>query len=139
MNVTFGDPTPVKKAAVRDVYVLELKYMHGDADAYTSEKHSFKHSMDRAEKMATAVKVAFVLADGLVDVWDLSRDKAIKEIAALLPEEDPEEVSTWYENFWVSDCTNEGSGAMIDGIKLKYFDKAGAENTVEIRVDGKEL
>ena len=133
IELVLGDA--ITKPAKRDVWVLNIKYMHGDADAYTHAAHSYK---SEAELLPDLEVLNAMRSDMYCDAAHRSRSKGIAYLATQLPHRTAEDIDSVCDGFHEGDCTNDHqTPALIDDLKVSYFNKDGVEFAVKIFVDGK--
>jgi hypothetical protein len=136
-KLKIGSPI-VSNAKPKKVFELTVKYMHGDADAYTRESWQFKDLDSVAEGFdSTHFTLGNVLA--FLDAYNaapwnsrcgVSNSLSLAELLQI-NEEILEELGEC--DFFPGDCTNDyQSLAMIDGFELYYWNESGLKCKVEV-------
>ena len=97
--------TPVK-SKYKNKYVIEVEFMHGDADAYTTESFVCKNEADFIRIISN-------------DVSSLNRHKE--------DEYDEQMTKLFGEDFCPCDCTCEDYRASIQEMNGFYYDVAGTK------------
>ncbi len=120
MELHIGKPVKAK-ATPRGQYVLVVEHMHGDADAYTKTKHSFK--ADQVPALLAYLAFLDRLESGVSDVDE--------EFEKVWP---PFVGKGLGEDMLEGDCTTDHSSSAFPELKkLTWFDDDGVEHEVKIK------
>lgn len=123
---------------IRDMFVLTVEYMHGDADGDTTVEHDYGN--DEIENLKQDVLGLITMIKSGAEFYDAESTIApIFEAQGLSPEDAFEAAETWADRFYEGDITSEGSPAAISGFTLAYFDGAGEKYDMEIQFNGKTV
>jgi hypothetical protein len=120
VTITIGEA--LSTAAPHDMYALKIKYMHGDADAYTEE--TFKFPSNRVE----VLKKALILIEA-ASSYDFDVTNGRKWLRNFLVEQtglSVEDVDAFFDDFVQGDVTSDHKYvAAFDGWTLTYYDSNG--------------
>lgn len=113
MEIIIKKPVPTLKST----YVLIIKYMHGDGDAYTENEFEFKDVKE-------LVKITEVILEAQKT---LNPEKYFDVLKKRNLDEDE-----WCEYF-TDDATCQGYNAFIQHVYVIYFDENGIKHETEIK------
>lgn len=118
----------------KNVYELVVDYMHGDADATTTQTHIYKKADEKRLKIDLIGLQAYPEErdDDAVEVVTDALEVAGIENA----EEEAERISG---NFYEGDSTCEGERCPIEGLELFFYDEHGQKFKVRAKIDGDEF
>lgn len=136
IELVLGDV--LRKPIERDMWQIVVDYMHGDADADTTETFKYREEADAIE----AIRFLSVMSNE--DFYDDTRDMGHKAhsayLAEKLPDMDLAVAERLYDCFRIGDCTCDGQyDAACTGFTVTYFNKDGTEIEVNAYGDGKLL
>lgn len=129
VTITIGKALTV--TTPRDVYELEVEYMHGDADAYTKE--TFKFPSNRIEDL----KKSIILIEA-ASCYEFDVTNGRKWLRNFLVEQtglSVADVDAFFDDFAQGDVTTDHEYvAAFDGWSLKYYDANGVGYNVDVAV-----
>lgn len=128
---------PARKE-IRDVFVLTVEYMHGDADGETFEDHTYGNDDIEDLKQDILGLITMIKSGAEFDEAE-STIAPIFEAQGLSQEEAFQAAESWADNFYEGDITSEGIPACVRGYTLSYFDDAGEQYDIEIQFNGKTV
>lgn len=119
MQITISD-TPIEpEDKPKNVYRLELRFMHGDGDYYDNQIEAFEDTAELTEFLNFLISI---------DTDERSWDNIKSSWVANVPNPDNEDY--WDENvynFWPSDMTCDFYPAQLDYWNLSWFNEDGIE------------
>lgn len=126
MKLVIDQPVPVKRAP-KNVYMLKIEYMHGDADAYTDEEYEFKST----DEDIVLLKKAYIFAREMVKRQQNGYFTQRREVSAFVQEQD-EDLRPIAEDLVKNDCTDQSydNMAALQHAHITYFDANGIEYQV---------
>lgn len=115
----------------RDMYVLEIKYMHGDADVYTTEKYTFKPTqIELLQKTLVLIEEA--------STYDFEVTNGRKWLRNFLVERSGlsvEDVDVFFDNYVQGDATCDHEYvANFEEWLLTYYDHDGVGYDVDATI-----
>lgn len=117
-----------------DKFKLNVRFMHGDADAYTDESKVF--AFDRKSHLENFCVVLTVIIGYCENNGRPPRRAKLSELCETLAASfSVEETEDLLDSVWdmiPADITNEGSCAMIDEFTVTYFNNDGVEFKVDV-------
>ena len=137
ITVTINDPIVV--ADRREHFKVEVKYMHGDADAYSTETFFVPYSnMVKLEVLLRSLE--FMSSPEYPDSWDSSAQRAAAAAFASSRTEHIDAYSSTLENLRVHDTTDGGFDhyAELQSFKVTYFDSQNIERAVQYMLEGEQ-
>jgi hypothetical protein len=99
------------------VYKVVLTYMHGDGDATTHEEFFYKNLDEFKEVLIV-----------LIDLKEVNNSEKYGEIL----EKKGLEWDSWC-HFFIGDATSPDYTALIEDVKVTYYDEIGNEYTTDIK------
>lgn len=118
----------LNKVNKTNCYYLVVHYMHGDADAYSTEEFVFRNTN------LTELEMYITYLQKVINLDDEQQDKIFAEVFYNEEISIDFEFEEDYEELRVGDCTcDRMRRACITNFILTYFDKEGKEFTVEIK------
>jgi len=137
ITVTIQDPIVV--ADRREHFKVEVKYMHGDADAYSTET-SFVPYSDMVKLEVLLRSLEFMSSPEYPDSWDPSAQRAAAAGFVLSHEDHIDLYSRTLENLRIHDTTDGGFDhyAELQSFKVTYFDSQNVERAVQYTLEGEE-
>jgi len=136
IEIKIGKPTSVPTYI--DTFEIFVKYMHGDADAYSS--HSHFYSPENKEDMEMdLLALHFMSNSPYTDIYD-----ARKERAAIMEffenhGKTKEEALSFIDRFFESDSTCDGVNAAVEGVNVYYWNDDSVKHDVEVKIDERPL
>ena len=131
--------TITNRTDFKNSYRLEVRFMHGDADAYTDTVVKFSDyepEEDEPTEGRTARDIVPTLnvLEGMMDIDRYGGLLTHKDVKALC-EKHGADFDFIGDNFMTGDVCYEGNYARIDDYELTHFDYKGIERDVEILTD----
>lgn len=134
MNVELliaATPEPVNK----NVFELEVDYMHGDADATTTKTFFYFKDKDEHRLKRDLIGLKAYPWDRDEDVIEL----VAEALAAAGVDNADDLASSFDDRFYESDSTCEGERAPVEGISLYFYDEVGQKFPVNVNIAGEKF
>lgn len=137
MNVTINDP--IVQDDRREHFMIEVNYMHGDADAYSTETFFVPYS-DMIKLEVLIRSIGFMLSSTYQNTWGSREQRALAEEFASSRSEHNDLYSGTLEDLRKHDTTDGSydTYASIEDFEITYFDSKNVQRSVEYSLTGDE-
>ena len=123
--------TPTQETSPKDAFVIEVEFMHGDADQYSHDKIT--------ESKHTPIATMLQIANGFETYFAAKKENYNKycngawdTLQELIPDFD--EV---FADHWESNCFSDGEyAAAIENYQVYYYDLDGVKHNAEFKQIG---
>ena len=131
--------SPVVHLIKRELFEVRVSYMHGDADAYSTEV--VRYPVEKLEPLKIALKgLHFMMDDAYQDLCQQAQRGVLIEKL----EEfgfDREQIDSFTDAYVQHDTTDQSydSDAAVDEVNVFYFDSHSIEHHVVVKINGAAL
>lgn len=137
INVTINDPIVIDDR--REQFKIEVNYMHGDADAYSTETFFVPYSdMVRLEVLIRSIE--FMMSSEYQDKWGSREQRRAAAEFVLTHEDHLALYSSTLDNLRTHDTTDGSydTYASIEDFTVTYFDSQNVERAVQYTLEGEQ-
>jgi hypothetical protein len=141
MTVKLTIGKEVELPTYKDVYEIEVGFMHGDADAYSTESCFYKPRLQFNEMKGHLYGLAFMRTPEYSGLYDRRLEEQALEQHLSELGMDKKAIDQFRDSFVQRDTTDGGysTNARIDAVNIFYYDMEQKKFEVDVLVNDKPL